>query len=85
VAEIRIQLPCSNVIVTYASEQERADSLAGPSFVGTGQAARADQTGFTMASVWPHTRSPPTPRRDVGAGQDGCAARDLNPEPAARG
>jgi len=26
-AEVRIQLPCSNVIVTYASGQERADSL----------------------------------------------------------
>jgi hypothetical protein len=35
-----------------------------------------------VASVRPHTRSTLTPESYISAGQDGCAARDLNPEPA---
>jgi integrase len=38
--------------------------------------------GLTMASVRTHTRSTLTPDSGISAGQDGCAARDLNPEPA---
>ena len=45
-------------------------------------ACRRPVGGLTMASVRPHARSTLTPGSCICAGQDGCAARDLNPEPA---
>jgi uncharacterized protein YbjT (DUF2867 family) len=45
-------------------------------------AARAGAGGLVMPPVRPHARSTPRPESGISAGQHGCAARDLNPEPA---
>jgi hypothetical protein len=43
---------------------------------------RRPNSGLTSASVRAHTRSTAILAQDIAAGQDDCAARDLNPEPA---
>ena len=69
------QSPCPQV-GAQSWPQDRMLRLAGA------KPLSAHREGPTMAPVRCHTRSPPMPRSCISAGQDGCAARDLNPEPA---
>jgi len=43
-----------------------------------------DYSGPRMASVRPHARSASRSERGITPGQNGCAARDSNPEPAVK-